>query len=203
VYAGVDFAAVTLPAAIQKEMSNIQAYIEHRAKGATFVPQSKKNMHITLKELTVLNNKQRNSLKPALVKVAHKFKPFNIKNAVNKGKLKISAKDGLTTLTLAPDQLLTKLAFSIQAAANALVKAKKIPPISKRIDFPLHGHITLGYLIKSPKTSTQEYKKLIKKLTSNFKNAANTKFIVDKFSLLQSNAPKLPRVYYNKGFFHF
>jgi len=213
--AGTDFFALQLPSNLKDELIEIQRYVSHRLpRGVELSRTPRANMHITLKEISDLDQAQRHAIRQPIRDKVKTIDPFSIDNALKGARLKIT-RDGLVKLELRTTvrgdrsiQRLTNLASQIQDELKDLKRHDKIKELKSRMDFPNHGHITLGRLTKKVRgrttslTNTTPYKNDLDRITQRFRNSIRTPFKVENFVLLKSNAPARPRVYEYKGRFN-
>ena len=196
--ANVEFFALTLPSLIQKELIRTQRKIAQTVKTPYyFSPAAAQNLHITLKEIGNINSREEYSLKQHFKKYAKHYLAFTIYNLLDGSFLRVN-NDGLVLLLLKPSKRLTDLAFFIDNNLLHLYRQKKLSGYSRRMDFPHYGHITLGKIIsKTNKINT----KLINNQLKNIHTQAG-KLTVNKYTLLESNAPRTPRIYTPKEQFY-
>ncbi len=198
---GIEFAAIGLPHFMQDEIKNVQTYISNKlSRGMKLQPTPGKNLHITLKTIAPLSKKEFPKVKKILKAVAAQQRPFNIKSAFKGSHINFT-KDGLVLLYLAPHKELTHLAYKIYQALHVAKRKKLIKHLDSRIDFPYGAHITIGKLTNRKSTSGHQH--TLSSMKHKFKSKINKNFTVDRIVLFHSNKPKSPRIYYNKGTFHF
>lgn len=205
VNSGVDFVAIGIPKELKTEFTSMQQYVaNHLKKNFSLSSSSLNNLHITLKEIGDLNNREREAVKNVLEKIAVDLRPYDIKNALKRGKLLINS-EGLVRLKLYQDSWLTKLAQTIDQSLKELKKHGDIRNLKKRIDFPYDGHITLGYIRykNQPLDKSKTPKEMLRQIQKNFKNKFNQSFVIDRFVLMKSNRPATPRIYTIKSTFYF
>lgn len=201
---GTDFAAINIPKSLQDDFINMQRFVSNRLKrNFSFEASLGLNLHITLKEISDLNHQARNSVRTIFKKLSQKIKAHDISHAIRHGHIKVKA-NGLVILKLAHSNWLTQLALKINVALKKLKREGKIKALFSRMDFPNHGHITLGYIRYKNKSLNKNKtpKEMIQKIEKKFKNSFNKSFVIDRFVLLRSNSPAVPRVYINKGTFY-
>lgn len=177
-------------------LQNIQNYISNQAKNLnchlTLAP--KENLHITLKEISDLDDIERKMLIKSIKKLEEKVFEFNITESIKHGHISISG-DRIRYI-LKKDKNLTNLAKKIENKLIKLKDKKIIKELKERMDFPLNGHITLGSIKFKKDYSIKE----IEDLFNNFNKLYifNSNFMVKNFNLLKSNRPEIKRVYSSK-----
>lgn len=191
------FLALPLNKAIKRDLVKVQRIIKHNLPGNfKFLGSEEKNLHITIKVIGHLNNREIQLVDHAIKKAIRQYHKFDLGRSIRHGKLKVNA-DGLILLMLKENRKLTILATRIDKALKKLKRRHKIRELSMRLDFPNSGHITLGKIVK--KTANSQYPV---KFLSKCSIKINRSYLVDNIVLFSSNSPNFPRKYKVKKQFY-
>jgi 2'-5' RNA ligase len=186
-YQGSMFAAVQVPANIQKKIGTLQNQI-HACVGKSFSPAAAQNLHITLQLVgqvsTVASLKAYTNV---LHSVAKRHTPWNLAKHMENVRITIS-KTGVVMVTLPRSDTLFGLATDIR---NSFHQAGL--SYDKRFDFPYGAHITIGHIDKN---AIKTLKTCLKKRSIIPGSVLKAKhFHINEFVFLKSNNPHPKRHY--------